>query len=67
MVTSLGYSNEHVQRAITRQLQTAPFGPVLHGTTDTAVTYADHLVEVLPGDLDRVFLLSGGSEATETL
>lgn len=66
MVTSLGYSNEHVQQAVTRQLQALPFHPVLHGTSEPAIALADRLSELLPGDLDRAFLLSGGSEATET-
>lgn len=66
MVTSLGYSNERVRQAITEQLAALPFGPVLHGTTEPAVQLASKLGSLLPGDLDRAFLLSGGSEATET-
>jgi hypothetical protein len=66
MVTSLGYSNAHVREAVSAQLAVLPFGPVLHGTTVPALALADRLANLLPGELDRVFLLSGGSEATET-
>jgi hypothetical protein len=66
MVTSLGYSNDRVQRAVSEQLSALPFGPVLHGATEPAIELADKLTSLLPGDLDRAFLLSGGSEATET-
>ncbi len=66
MVTSLGYSNARVREAVSEQLAVLPFGPVLHGTTVPAVALADRLADLLPGELDRVFLLSGGSEATET-
>jgi adenosylmethionine-8-amino-7-oxononanoate aminotransferase len=66
MVTSLGYSNARVQEAVSEQLGVLPFGPVLHGATVPAVALAARLAALLPGDLDRAFLLSGGSEATET-
>jgi adenosylmethionine-8-amino-7-oxononanoate aminotransferase len=66
MVTSLGYSNPHVQSAISDQLGVLPFGPVLHGATEPAVALASKLASLLPGELDRAFLVSGGSEATET-
>lgn len=66
MVTSLGYSNKTVLDAIAAQARRLPFGPVLHGTSDAALELAHDLQAVLPGDLGRVFLLSGGSEATET-
>lgn len=66
MVTGLGYSSAPVQAAITAQVNRLPFWPVLHGTTDVALNLVAKLNDVLPGDLGHVFLLSGGSEATET-
>ncbi|MFN8215609.1 MAG: aspartate aminotransferase family protein [Solirubrobacterales bacterium] len=66
MVTSLGYSDEAVVAAMTDQLGRLPFWPVLHGTSDVALALTEKLNEVLPGDLGHVFLLSGGSESTET-
>jgi adenosylmethionine-8-amino-7-oxononanoate aminotransferase len=65
MVTNLGYSNERVKQAMVEQIRQLCFWPVLHATTEPAVALANRLCEVLPGDLDRAFLLSGGSEATE--
>jgi adenosylmethionine-8-amino-7-oxononanoate aminotransferase len=66
MVTSLGYSNERVRGAMVEQLGRLPFGPVLHGTSEPALELAARLTSILPGDLGRAFLVSGGSEATET-
>lgn len=66
MVTNLGYSNSHVQEAVVEQVRRLPFWPVLHGTSDAALALTRKLNEVLPGDLGHVFLVSGGSEATET-
>jgi adenosylmethionine-8-amino-7-oxononanoate aminotransferase len=66
MVTSLGYSNAHVVEAMRDQLDRLAFSPILHGTNEPAVALSSRLCELLPGDLDRVFLVSGGSEATET-
>lgn len=66
MVTSLGYDNAHVRRALDEQAGRLPFWPLLHGANEPAVELAARLCALLPGDLDRAFLLSGGSEATET-
>jgi len=65
MVTSLGYSNQHVKEAMIEQIRELTFWPVLHATTSPAVALAGRLCELLPGDFARAFLLSGGSEATE--
>lgn len=66
MVTGLGYSNAAVRDAMSEQLDRLAFWPVLHGTSDVALRLVEKLNEVLPGDLGNVFLLNGGSEATET-
>lgn len=66
IVTSLGYGNAAVCDAIKRQLDQLQFWPVLVSTTPPALQLAERLAEILPGDLNNVFILSGGSEATET-
>lgn len=66
MVSTLGYGDETIRRAMHAAVDRLDFWPVLHGTTPAAVALARRLAELLPGDLNTAFLLSGGSEATET-
>lgn len=65
VVTGLGYRNAHVEQVMKEQVDKLLFWPILHGTTEPALRLAARLAELLPGDLNRAFLLSGGSEATE--
>jgi hypothetical protein len=37
-----------------------------HFTSEAQETLAARLAELTPGELDRLYLVSGGSEATET-
>ena len=64
-VVNVGHNNRHVIEAIRQQMQTLSFSPVMHGSNPLAVRLANRLVELAPGDLSAVKLLSGGSEATE--
>ena len=64
-VTNIGYNNAAVRDAIKRQADELLFWPILHSTTVPAVQLARRLADLLPGDLNNAFLLSGGSEATE--
>ena len=64
-VTSVGHNNRRVIDAITRQMGELSFAPVMHGSNPAAVRLANRLVELAPGDMAAVKLLSGGSEATE--
>ncbi len=66
LVANLGHGREDVARAMAEQAARLAY---VHGgafTTEPAETLARMLAELAPGDLDRVFLVSGGSEATET-
>jgi adenosylmethionine-8-amino-7-oxononanoate aminotransferase len=63
---SLGYGNQAVCDAVKTQIDQLQFWPVLHSTTPPALNLAEKLAGMLPGSLNHVFLLSGGSEATET-
>ncbi|MBN1224420.1 MAG: aspartate aminotransferase family protein [Candidatus Aminicenantes bacterium] len=65
VVTGIGYSNEKVKEAIKKQTDELCWWPVLHATTPPALNLARLITELLPGDLNTAFLLSGGSEATE--
>lgn len=66
MVSTLGYGDEVVRRAMRASVDRLDFWSVLHATTPAAIALARRLAELLPGDLNTAFLLTGGSEATET-
>jgi adenosylmethionine-8-amino-7-oxononanoate aminotransferase len=60
-----GYNHPHIRQAVERQLTTMPhvmFGGLVH---EQALTLAQRLAALLPGDLDRVFFSESGSVAVE--
>lgn len=65
-VSCLGHSDPDVKRAIVDQLDRIPFAHTAFYTSEAAEALADRLVARAPGELDRVYFVSGGSEATET-
>lgn len=64
-VSCLGHSDKTVTEAIKRQLDAIPFAHTGFFTSEAAEELADLLIAHAPGDLDRVYLVSGGSEAVE--
>lgn len=64
-VSCLGHSNENVIAAIKKQAEQLAYAHTGFFTTDPAEELADLLIQYAPGDLDRVYLVSGGSEAVE--
>jgi len=65
-VVNIGHANAEVIEAIRKQHEKLAFVAPMHALADTAVEYAAKLCEITPGELNTHFLLSGGSEATET-
>jgi adenosylmethionine-8-amino-7-oxononanoate aminotransferase len=65
-VSCLGHDHPRVVAAIRRQAEALPFAHTGFFTTEALERLADALVAPAPGDLDRVFFVSGGSEATES-
>ncbi|MFO1061719.1 MAG: aspartate aminotransferase family protein [Dongiaceae bacterium] len=65
-VSCLGHDHPKVVAAICRQAEALPFAHTGFFTTEALERLADALVAPAPGDLDRVFFVSGGSEATES-
>jgi adenosylmethionine-8-amino-7-oxononanoate aminotransferase len=63
-VSCLGHDHKAVIDAIKAQLDDIPFAHTSFFTTEPAEELADFLVERSPG-LDRVYFVSGGSEAIE--
>ncbi len=64
-VSCLGHSNERVKQAIRDQLEVLDFAHTGFFTSKPAEALADLLVQHAPGDIDRAYFVSGGSEAVE--
>ncbi|NRB03560.1 MAG: aspartate aminotransferase family protein [Rhodobacteraceae bacterium] len=64
-VSCLGHGDAHVTEAIKAQLDQVAFAHTGFFTSDPAEKLADKLIALAPGDLDRVYFVSGGSEAME--
>lgn len=64
-VSCLGHSNTRVQQAITAQVAQLAFAHTGFFTSEPAEELADLLIKHAPGNLDRVYFVSGGSEAVE--
>ena len=64
-VSCLGHSDAEVIAAVQAQVGTLAFAHTGVMTSEPAEALADLLISQAPGDLDRVYFVSGGSEATE--
>jgi len=64
-VSSLGHSHPRVIDAIKAQLDSLPFAHTGFFTSQPAETLADELIAEAPEGLERVYFVSGGSEAVE--
>ena len=64
-VSCLGHSNAHVRAALHDQLDKMAFAHTGFFTSEPAERLADRLVAAAPEGIDRVYLVSGGSEAVE--
>jgi adenosylmethionine-8-amino-7-oxononanoate aminotransferase len=65
-VTSIGHGVEEVVEAMTKQARTLAYGPTHAFSTEAIEDCARVIVEdFAPEGLDRVWFVSGGSEATE--
>ncbi|MFT7595232.1 MAG: adenosylmethionine-8-amino-7-oxononanoate aminotransferase [Paracoccaceae bacterium] len=66
MVSNIGHSNPRVLDAMKAQMDKATFGYRLHFRTDASEDLATKTASLMPKGLDRVFFVSGGSEAVES-
>jgi adenosylmethionine-8-amino-7-oxononanoate aminotransferase len=64
-VSCLGHGHPDVIAAMRRQLDALAYAHTAFFTTDAAERLADRLIEDAPPGLERVLLVSGGSEAIE--
>lgn len=65
-VSCLGHGDPDVIAAVQKQVADLAFAHTGFLTSEPAEALADLLIEHAPGDLDRVYFVSGGSEATES-
>lgn len=65
-VSCLGHSDQDVAEAIKKQIDTLAYAHTGFLTSQPAEDLADKLVELAPEGIDRVYLVSGGSEAVES-
>lgn len=66
MVSNIGHSNPRVLEAMRKQMERATFAYRLHFENEPAEHLAAQIAQLCPEGLDRVFFVSGGSEATES-
>jgi adenosylmethionine-8-amino-7-oxononanoate aminotransferase len=66
MVSNIGHSNPRVLEAMKRQMDRATFAYRLHFENEPAEALATLTASLMPDALDRIFFVSGGSEAVES-
>lgn len=66
MAVNIGYGNPRVLEAMRRQMERTTFAYRLHFESEASEVLAAELSTLMPAGLDRVFFVSGGSEATES-
>jgi adenosylmethionine-8-amino-7-oxononanoate aminotransferase len=66
VVVNIGHGREEVAEAMARQAASAAYVHGTQFTSDVLEGYARRLAAHAPGGCDRLYLVSGGSEANET-
>ncbi|MFZ5648007.1 MAG: aspartate aminotransferase family protein [Bacillota bacterium] len=65
-VSNIGHGNPRVISAMTAQAQKVAFTHLSRWTSEPLQKLADMVAEMAPGSLNKLYLVSGGSEATES-
>ena len=65
-VSQVGHGRKEIAQAMAKQAEKLAFFPIWSYAHEPAVELATRLAELAPGDLNRVFFTSGGSEAVES-
>lgn len=65
LVVSIGYGVKPVLQAMSKQAEQVVFAHGSQFITKATTNLAGAIAKMTPGDLDRVYFVSGGSEATE--
>ena len=66
MVCNIGHSNPNVLDAMRRQMEKSTFGYRLHFETEASEQLAARTAALCPDGMNKVFFVSGGSEAVES-
>jgi adenosylmethionine-8-amino-7-oxononanoate aminotransferase len=66
VVVSIGHGVKEIQEAMLKQAGQIAFAHGSQFTTEAAVSLAEKIIRISPPGLNRVYFLSGGSEAIET-
>lgn len=66
MVSNIGHSNPNVLAAMKAQMDSATFAYRLHFENNVAEELASAIADRMPEGLNKVFFVSGGSEAVES-
>lgn len=66
MVSNIGHSNPAVLAAMRAQMEKSTFGYRLHFQTESSEELASRTAALAPEGLNKVFFVSGGSEAVES-
>ena len=66
VVVSIGHGVQEIQQAMLKQASRIAFAHGSQFTSESAVELAQKIVDISPPCLNRVYFLSGGSEAIET-
>ena len=61
-----GFGRREIIDAVTDQLERLPYGTLFRFGNEPALRFSRRLVDLLPGDLSRVFLSSSGAAAVDT-
>lgn len=65
-VTQIGHGRTELANAASKQAEQLGYFPIWGNAHPPAAQLAARIVELAPGDMDRVFFTSGGSEAVES-
>ncbi len=65
-VTQIGHGRHELADAAAKQASELGYFPLWSYAHPRAIELADRLVDIAPGDLNRVFFTTGGSEAVES-
>ncbi len=66
LVVNIGHGRTAVAEAMSRQASQVAYTHGTHFTTEVLERLSATLANLLPGDLDKVYLVPGGAEAVET-
>ncbi len=66
MVSNIGHSDPRVIDAMRRQMNKSTFGYRLHFETEPGEMLAEKVARLCPAGMEKVFFVSGGSEAVES-